>query len=229
MEIVWTSRSSFNTAKIYKLEAWRAGYLEGSAIPMQPGMIHMLVDYLDSPLSTAPPGTMQLLVERDIVLILLMWETPMRGNNGGKLTWSDSSWLRASKHCTPCLDPFWLSTSVMIRPNGTKTVKGQRSGPFTLAATADTQHSCLPRLLTYLQLRYPDGKITHQLLFSPLASHQRTFEDKCLTASALGQRLTKHLQDAELYAGESNHGFRPDSKRGSLLSARPHRSRPSVL
>ena len=119
--------------------------------------------------------------------------------------------------------PILAGTSVMIRPNGTKTVKGQRSGPFNLTATADTQHSCLPRLLKYLQLRYPDGIITHQFLFSPLASNQRTFEDKCLTASALGKRLTKHLQDAELYAGESNHGFRRGQIQNMVASgmARP--------
>ena len=71
----------------YKLEVWSTGYLEGSAVPMQAAKVHQLVDYLDSQLAQSKSGLQQLLLERDIVLVLLMWETPMHGNNHGKLTW----------------------------------------------------------------------------------------------------------------------------------------------
>ena len=109
-------------------------------------------------------------------------------------------------------------TSLVIRPNGTKTVTRERSGPFVLTASADAQHSCLPRLIRYLQLRFPAGQITAQFLFSPLARNQQAFEDQCLTASAMGKRITKHIQDAQLYAGESNHGFRRGQIQGMVAA-----------
>ena len=64
--------------------------------------VHQLVDYLDSQLAQSKSGLQQLLLERAIVLVLLMWETPMRGNNHGKLTWSDF-FLPEGQPLTPCL------------------------------------------------------------------------------------------------------------------------------
>ena len=37
--------------------------------------------------------------------------------------------------------------------------------------------------------------------------NRQAFQDKPMTSSDLGKRLTKHLQDAGVYAVESNHGF----------------------
>ena len=129
--------------------------MKGLAIPVQPGKTHMLVDY-PGLLSNAQPG---ITLERDIVLILLMWEKPMQGNNCGKLTWSDFFMAEGQQAVDPMPGPVLPGSSVVILPNATKTVKRQRSGPWTLTAASDTQHSCLPRLLGYLQLRYPEVKI----------------------------------------------------------------------
>jgi len=199
--------------KGYRLEAWRSGYLEGSAVPMQAEKLYLLVDYLDHLVSGLPAGMPQLLLERDIVLILLMWETPMRGNNCGRLTWSDFFLTTGQQAPYPLLGAA-AGTALLVQPNGTKTVKGERSGPFTLTLTDDPQHSCLARLLKFLQLRYPDGHLSDTYLFSPQTANQRAFHDVPLSSSALGKRLQKHLCDAELYAGESNHGFR----RGQIQS-----------
>ena len=204
-----------NYCKGYKLEAWRAGYLEGSAVPMQLEKVTQLVDYLDQALADAQPGIPQLLIQRDIVLITLMWETALRGNNCGKLQWSDFSLPEGQPAPFPLPGPMQTGFSLVIRTNGTKTVKGQRSGPFTLTATDDRPHSCLPRLGQYLHLRFPAGQIaTSQFLFSPQALDQSSFANRGMTASAINHRLTKHLQDAGLYEGESNHGFR----RGQIQS-----------
>ena len=59
-----------------------------------------------------------------------------------------------------------------------------------------------------MAMRFPSGQITGKYLFSPLRSDQQAFANKPLSASALGKRLSKHLTDAGLYDGESNHGFR---------------------
>ena len=199
--------------KGYRLEAWRAGYLEGSAVPMQADKLFLLVDYIDSQLAGLPIGMPQLLLERDVVLILLMWETPMRGNNCGRLSWSDF-FLTDGQQAPYPLPLFSTGSGLLVKPNGTKTVKGERSGPFSLTLTDDPQHNCLTRLLRYLQMRFSAGQITSPYLFSPLTASQGAFSNAPLSSSALGKRLKKHLHDAELYAGESNHGFR----RGQIQS-----------
>lgn len=150
-----------------------------------------------------PHRMQQLLLLRDIVLVLLMWETSMQGNNCGKLTCSDVFLPGGQPAPFPLCKPVARGTSLVLKPDGTKTAKGERSGPFTLIATEDSQHSCLVRLIQYLQHRYPAGQIQHRYLFSPLTSTQQGFADAPPTASALGKRLNKHLQDAGLYAGES--------------------------
>ena len=112
--------------KGYKLEAWRSGYLEGSAVPMTAGKILQLVGYLDMQIAGMPLGIKQLLLERDIVMQLLMWETTMRGNNCGRLAWTDF-FLESGQ---PAPFPMAGVQTLMIKPNGTKTVKGERSGPW---------------------------------------------------------------------------------------------------
>ena len=66
-------------------QAWRSGYLEGSAVPIRSSKVFQLVDYLDQSMHSSPAGQAQLLLERDILLLLLMWETPLRGNDIGSV------------------------------------------------------------------------------------------------------------------------------------------------
>ena len=96
---------------------------------------------------------------------------------------------------------------MLVTPDNTKTVKGERSGPFALTLADDPQPNCLTQLLRYLQMRFPAGQITSAYLFGPLTASQGDFSDAPLSSSALGKHLKKHLHDAELYAGESNHSF----------------------
>ena len=63
-------------------------------------------------------------------------------------------------------------------------------------------------------MRFPAGQITGPYLFSPVTANQGAFSNAPLSRSALGKRMKKHLHDAELYAGESNQGFR----RGQIQS-----------
>lgn len=73
-------------------------------------------------------------------------------------------------------------------------------------------HRCSPGTSRYLcSAGYPNGEITRpprKSLFSPQTPDRRALLNQCMTASALGKRLTKHLQDAQLYDGQNNHGFR---------------------
>ena len=69
--------------------SWCQGYLEGSAVPINEGKLHQLVDYLDKLLSRQPLTMTRLLLERDALLALLMWETSLRGINCGRITLLD--------------------------------------------------------------------------------------------------------------------------------------------
>ncbi|DBA92568.1 TPA: hypothetical protein ACH3X1_002790 [Trebouxia sp. C0004] len=55
-----------------------------------------------------------------------------------------------------------------LRPNGTKTVKGRRSGPFVLTAGDGTAPSFLGCLPAYLKYRMPDHAPGSVFLFSLL-------------------------------------------------------------
>ena len=197
----------------YSKEAWRSGYLEGSAVPMQTNKEHQLVDYLDQCILSGPAGHHQLLSARDLMPCLLMWETPLRGKDCGKITLGDfflpdgQSILLANGQMHLLSDLVPVGSQLVLRPKGTKTVKCQRSGPFTLTAAADSQHSFLARLLSrwYKSPCY---------LFSPLSADRRSFEGGPMQFSNIGNRLKQHLEAAGLYAGESNHGFRREQIQG---------------
>ena len=62
--------------------------------------------------------------------------------------------------------------SVVIRPDGTKIVKGLHSEPFTLTLKGDVTHCCLGRLLQYFAVRFPTGQITAKYLLNPLTPDQ---------------------------------------------------------
>ena len=196
------------------MQAWRSGYLEGSAVPIKSSKVFQLVDYLDHGMQSSTAGVAQLLVERDIMLLLLMWETPLRGNDIGKVSFTDFFLHDGQPIQTPTGRLQGLSSTVAIgfqltlRLNGTKTVKCQRSGPFTLTVTEDRQHCFLAGLFSFIQHRFPAGQVASTYLFSPLTANRSCFADAPMRATSIGHRLNKHLESAGLYAGESNHGFR---------------------
>ncbi len=193
------------------MHAWRSGYLEGSAVPINPSKVFQLVDYLDHGMQSSPAGLAQLLVERDIMLLLLMWETPLRGNDIGKASFTDFFLHDGQPIQTPTGQLQGLSSTaatvfqLTLGPSGTKTVKCQRSGPFTLTVTEDRQHCFPARLSSFIQHRFPAGQVASTYLFSPLTANCSCFADAPMRAISIGHRLNKHLESAGLYAGESNH------------------------
>ena len=200
----------------YRMQAWRSGYLEWSAMPTNSSnlKVFQLVKYLDHGMQSSTSGLAQLLVERDIMLLLLMWETPLRGNDIGKVSFSDFFLHDGQPIQTPTRQLQGSSSTaatgfqLTLRPNGTKTVKCHRSGPFTLTVTEDLQHCFLARLSSYFRHRFPAGQMASTYLFSPLTANRRSFADAAMRATSIGHRLNKHLESAGLYAGESNYGFR---------------------
>ena len=198
----------------YKKEAWRAGYLAGSAVPMKDSKGNALTDYLDACIASKPAGLEQLILQRDAMLCLLMWETPRRGHDCGRVSHEDlftpegQPILSCTGQLQGVASTLPVGFQLSLRPNETKTTKCQRSGPFMLSVTDTPQHCFLARLPSYPEHRFPDGLITSKYLFSPLAAHHRSFVDGPMQATSIGHRLNKHLEAAGLYAGESNHGFR---------------------
>ncbi|DBB05435.1 TPA: hypothetical protein ACH3X1_012399 [Trebouxia sp. C0004] len=91
-----------------------------------------------------------------------------------------------------------MGSMLTPRPNGTKTVKGRRSGPFVLTAGDGTAPSFLGRLSAYLKYRMPDHAPGSAFLFSPLTADRRQFKDSCMSASDIGKRMRHHLEQAAL-------------------------------
>ena len=124
----------------------------------------------------------------------------------------------------PILGPtgqLWLLSNTLpvgsqlsLRPNGTKPVECQRSGPHLLGVTQDSQHCFLGILPGYLQRRFTGGVLTSKFLFSPLTPNRREFADARMKSTSIGHRLKRYLEDSGLYVGESNHEFR----RGQIQS-----------
>lgn len=114
-----------------------------------------------------------------------------------------------SAHLAPTGQLQLLSTTLPVgyqlslRPNGTKNTKRHRSGPFMPRVTSDSQHSFLARLPGHLQ----QG-------FCSVPSHTIEFANAPMGSTSIGHRLGKHLDAADLFAGESNHAFR----RGQIQS-----------
>ncbi len=139
-----------------------------------------------------------------------MWETPLWGSDIGKVSFSDFFLHDGQPIQTPTRQLQGSSNTaatgfqLTLRPNGTKTVKYQRSGPFTLTVTEDLQHCFLARLFSFIQHRFPAGRVASTYLFSPLTANCRSFADAPKRVTSIGHRLNRHLESAGLYAGESN-------------------------
>ncbi|KAL3153402.1 hypothetical protein ABBQ38_011740 [Trebouxia sp. C0009 RCD-2024] len=64
---------------------------------------------------------------------------------------------------------------MLFKPNGTKTVKAQRSGPFPLTVGVDATHSFLGRLPAFLKGRMQPDAPSNTFLFSALTADRRVF------------------------------------------------------
>ena len=158
-------------------------------------------------------------MEPAALLALLMWESFMRGNNCGGVTLSN--FFQPDGQCLklPLPSPLPMRSLLTLRPNGTKTIKGRRSGPCVLTAGDGTAPSFLGHLPAYLKHRMLDIAPGSAFLFSPLTADRRQFENSCMRASDIGNRMRQHLEQAALYAGESNHGFRRGHSKHCQLQA----------
>lgn len=194
--------------KGYGLQIWRGGYLESSAVPMTQDKVSQLLNYLDQQAATSMSPIQQLLFQRDALMALLMWETCLRGVDCGKVSLNDFFHVDGSSAQLPLTGTMSVGTVLLLQPNGSKTVKGSRAGVISLAYTSTDQHSSLPRLMQYLSGRSAAGDPVKHFLFNPLTRDQKAYAATAMTSSSLGKRLQKHLQDAAMYEGESNHGYR---------------------
>ncbi len=152
-------------SKGYKTQACRSGYLEGSAVPISRKKVLSAGGSCGAQHAKPPSwATTAPLIERGIMLVLLMWQTPLRGNDIGKVSCTNFFLHDSQPIQTPTGHLQGLSSTaatgfqLTLRPNGTKTVKCQRSGPFTLTVTEDRQHCCRARLLIFIQHRFLLGK-----------------------------------------------------------------------
>ncbi|KAG2436840.1 hypothetical protein HXX76_006360 [Chlamydomonas incerta] len=212
----------------YQREQVQAGYSEVSAVPMTEAKYRALAFYLWSQADTAAFGSLGCLVLlRDLLCVLLMWQTAVRGHDVGKLGLGD--FVDPNNPALPYqgfpLSPPWtwgsyLGPVLCFRERGTKTYKLARAPPVYLAPDLWEPRLSVPRVLAlYLALcsapDAPPGSRVQDLLFRPLTPDQRGFKDAPLSSSSMGARLRLHLHAAGLYGGETVHSFR----RGALQNA----------
>ena len=82
--------------------------------------------------------------------------------------------------CRPEVIPVGtLVIIIIIKPNGTKTVKGRRFGLFQVVMDEHTQHSFLGRLPAYLNQRLPKNAANDSFLFSPITSNKQSRTAQC--------------------------------------------------
>ena len=171
-------------------------------------------------LSRQPPIMTRLMLERDALLALLMCKTSLRGINCGRITLSDFFLPKGQALRLPVADPLPEGSTLILKPNGTKTVKGRRSAPFNLVVGADSSHSFLGRLPAFLKHRLANAP-GQTCFFSPLTSDRRAFKDSGISASDIGKRMRHHLEQADLNAGKATTASGGVACRPLLLLAWP--------
>ena len=171
---------------------------------MHSSKVFQLVNHINQLLVGPTSPVSQLTLQLNIVLLLLMLETPMRGIDCGKLSWAH--FFLPSQGQAPF--PLGYCSSVLVKPNGTKTVKGQCSRPFTLTASQGAKHSCLPRLLIYLELLRSGRPCRIQIPVQTSLAQSQSFQDEPMTGSNFGQKFEQTLARCWRICWESNHGFR---------------------
>ncbi|GLC36415.1 hypothetical protein PLESTM_000444000 [Pleodorina starrii] len=220
---VWVE--DFRTA--YQRTRVSAGYTELSAVPLRYDKYRSLVLYLWRQVEAAPNSLERVVLLRDLLCVLLLWQTSVRGHDVGKLGLGD--FVDPARPDLPYdgfpLPPPWswgaaVGPTLCFRERGTKTYKLARAPPVWLLPNAIEPAFCVPRTLAFYQWccgrpdSPPGGAIT-DLLFRPLTEDQRGFKPSALQSATLAARIRKHLVDAGLYENETVHSFR----RGALQAA----------
>jgi len=177
--------------KGYRLQSWRRGYKESSAVPMTSNKASQLVDLIDSQAAAASNTMEVFLYQRDALIALLMWESCLRGVDCGKLRLQDFFLPSGSSAQLPLPEPLSAGSQLVIRPNGSKTVKGRRAGAISLVHTGSDVHCSLPRLMRYLGARAAAGMPVGQFLFSASTRSHNGFVDAAFCSSSIGKRLSR--------------------------------------
>jgi integrase len=212
--------------KGYQRQQMLAGYQEVSAVPLTEAKYEALVRYLWREISRAAGALAVMVLLRDLLVVLLLWQTAQRGHDVGKLGLGD--FVDPSRPEQPYLGfplpaPWELlggAPTLCVSQRGTKTYRLGRAPAIWIWPNAEAPGFCVPRVLGYYMWlsRQPDaapGSRIDDLLFRPLTPDQRGFKSAALRTSTLSARLKLHLQAAGLYAGETVHSFR----RGALQTA----------
>lgn len=97
-------------------------------MPMSQDKVSALLHYLDQEAGAAQTPMQHLVFQRDAIMALLMWETCLRGVNCGKLSLDDFFLPTGRPAQLPLPEHFSLGSVILLRPNGSKAVKGARAG-----------------------------------------------------------------------------------------------------
>ncbi|GLC46805.1 hypothetical protein PLESTB_001801300 [Pleodorina starrii] len=199
------------------------GEEEVSAVPLTYAKYRRLIHYLRGQIRLAVAVT-RLLLLRDLVCFLLMWETATRGHDCGKLQLTD---FRDPRNPQRAYGGFPLPLPgglggypdgfrLLLSQLGTKTYQGVRAPPVMLEPNAAPEMCLVRALAEYMQAcgapGAPPGSGLTGYLFRPLRADHTGFREAPLGSSGLTYRLRQHLQQAGLYGGETCHSFR----RGTL-------------
>ncbi|GLC46554.1 hypothetical protein PLESTB_001621600 [Pleodorina starrii] len=204
-----------------------AGVSEVSAVPMTYAKYRALVAYLWGAVAQAPCSLERIVLLRDLLCVLLLWQTAFRGHDIGKLGLGD--FVDPAQPDRPYtgfpLPPPWLwgseaAPTLGFRQRGTKTYKLARAPLVLLEPNSAEPALCIPRTLAHYvwccsQPDAPAGSAVVDLLFRPLAADKRSFKDTALTSASLAARVRLHLEAAGLHDQETVHSFR----RGALQAA----------
>jgi integrase len=213
--------------KGYQRQQMLAGYQEVSAVPLTAQKYEALVDYLWGLINRTSGARDLLVLLRDLLCILLLWQTAQRAHDIGKLglgDFVDPAQPDQPYRGFPLPAPWECGGSAVptlcVSERGTKTYRLGRAPAVWLWPNPAALAFCVPRVLgLYLWLcrqpGAPPGSAVVDYLFRPLTPDQRSFKAIPLRTSTLSARLKLHLQAAGLYAGETCHSFR----RGALQAA----------
>ena len=109
------------------------------------------VDYLDRAAAATPARFKRLVLERDTVMILLMWESYLRGKDCGKVTLADFFHPQGQPASYPLPTHVPDGYSLLLAPYGTKSVRGQRAAPSHYLLL-DSQHTALCTVWCYIYI-----------------------------------------------------------------------------
>ncbi|KXZ41000.1 hypothetical protein GPECTOR_1018g287 [Gonium pectorale] len=213
-------RSAYQRAQV------KAGYQEVSAVPMTPAKYRALVAHLWARVGAEPGPLPRLVLLRDLACILLLWQTTVRGHDIGKLGLGD--FVDPDRPDQPFRGfPLPLpgevadrAPTLCFRLRGSKTYQLSRAPPVWLFPNPSEPAFCaVGTLALYLRLSSQSaalpGVAVSDAFFRPLTADRRGFAAGPLRSAALSARVRLHLQESQLYDGETVHSFR----RGALQAA----------